>query len=63
MPIEPIKLSPEDRRILEELGPDIEALEKEIARAERAGLDVTILKSDLAKAKTLREGILREYAT
>jgi len=63
MPIEPIKLSPEDRRTLEELGPDIEALEKEIARAERAGLDVTILKSDLAKAKTLREGVLREYAT
>jgi len=63
MAIEPIKLSPEDRRTLEELGPDIEALEREIARAERAGLDVTTLRADLDKAKTLREGILREYAT
>jgi len=63
MAIEPIRLSPEDRRTLEELGPDIEVLEKEIARAERAGLDVTKLKDDLAKSKTLREGILREYST
>ena len=63
MAIEPIKLSPEDRRTLEELGPDMETLEAEVARAERAGLDVGTLKDDLAKAKTLREGILREYAT
>jgi len=63
MAIEPIKLTPEDQRTLEQLGPDIEALEREIARAERAGLDVTTVKSDLAKAKALREGVLREYAT
>jgi len=63
MAIEPIKLTTEDRRTLEQLGPDIEALERELARAERAGLDVTRLKDDLAKAKTLREGVLREYAT
>ena len=63
MPIEPIKLSPEDQRTLEELGPDIEALEAELAKAERAGLDVTTIKSDLAKAKSLLEGILREYAS
>jgi len=63
MAIEPIKLTAEDRRTLEQLGPDIEALEREIARAERAGLDVTTIKDDLAKAKALREGILREYAT
>jgi len=63
MAIEPIRLSPEDRRALEELGPDIEALEAEIDRAERAGLDVAKLREDLDKAKTLREGILREYGT
>ena len=63
MAIEPIKLTPEDQRTLEQLGPDIEALELEIAKAERAGLDVAKLKDDLDKAKTLREGILREYAT
>lgn len=63
MAIEPIKLTSEDQRTLEHLQPDIVALEAEIARAERAGLDVTKLKDDLAKAKTLLEGVLREYAT
>ena len=63
MAIEPIKLSPEDQRTLEVLKPDIEALEVELAKAERAGLDVTTIKSDLAKAKSLLEGILREYAS
>ena len=63
MAIEPIKLTAEDQRTLEQLGPDIEALEREIAKAERAGIDVATLKDDLAKAKTLREGILREYTT
>lgn len=61
MPIEPIKLSPEDQRILEEIRPDIETLEAEITKAERAGLDVTQQKSDLVKAKSLLEGVLREY--
>jgi len=63
MPIEPIKLTPEDQRTLKELGPDIEALEREIAKAERAGIDVAKLREDLEKARTLREGILREYTT
>lgn len=62
MAIERIKLTPDDRQKLEDLGPDIEALEAEINRAERAGIDVTQLKDDLAKAKTLREGVLREYS-
>lgn len=62
MALERIKLTPEDRRTLEELGPDIEVLEAEIARAERAGIDVTRLKDDLEKAKTLRDGVLREYS-
>ncbi len=63
MAIEPITLSPEDKLTLENLKPDIEALEKEVARAERAGLDVTTIKSDLEKSRSLLEGILREYAT
>jgi len=61
MAIEPIKLSPDDRRALENIGPDIAALEAELNKAERAGLDVTRLREDLAKAKALREGVLREY--
>jgi len=63
MAIEPIRLTPEDQRTLETLQPDIKALEVEIARAERAGLDVTRAKEDLAKAKSLLEGVLREYKT
>lgn len=63
MAIEPIKLTPEDQRTLEDLAPDIEALEKEIVKAGRAGLDVTKLTEDLAKAKALREGVLREYGS
>ena len=62
MAIEPITLSPEDKETLEKLRPDIEALEKEVARAERAGLDVTAVKKDLEKSRALLEGILREYA-
>ena len=63
MAIEPIKLTAEDQRTLEQLKPDIKVLEDEIARAERAGLDVTTTKADLVKAKALLEGVLREYAT
>jgi len=62
MAIDPIRLTTEDRQTLENLKPDIEALEAEIARAERAGIDVTKPKNDLVKAKALLEGILREYA-
>jgi hypothetical protein len=61
MAIQPIKLAPEDQRALEALGPDIAALESEIARAKRAGIDVTQLEADLKSTKSLREGILREY--
>jgi len=63
MAIEPIRLTPEDQRTLEQLKPDIAALEVEIARAERAGLDVTRAKEDLSKARDLLEGVLREYKT
>jgi len=44
------------------MGPDLDALAVEIDVAERAGLDVTKLREDLAKGKALREGILREYS-
>jgi hypothetical protein len=63
MAIDSIKLSPQDRRTLEGLKGDIEVLEKEIAKAERAGIDVSTQKDELAKAKSLREGILREYGS
>jgi len=61
MAIPEIRLTPADKKALEDLGADIVALEREIARAKRAGIDVTALEADLAKAKKLREGILKEY--
>lgn len=61
MPIEPVKLTFEDQKTLEALGADIEALEAELARAERAGIDVTDIRKKHEASKSLREGILREY--
>lgn len=61
MAVEPIYLTPEDQKALEDLAGDIAALDREIERATRAGLDVTELKDRHEKAKKLREGILREY--
>ena len=58
--IEEIFLSREDQETLERLAPAIEMLETNIAKCEKAGIDVTAAKEDLAKAKALREGILRE---
>lgn len=67
MAVPEIKLTPEDQRTLEALGADIAALEREVAKAERAGLGLMPdsplkkLKEDLATAKKLREGVLKEY--
>jgi len=61
MAIPEIKLSDEDRNTLLALEADIAALEREITKAERAGIDVTELRTKFDEAKKLREGILREY--
>lgn len=61
MPIPEIKLAPEDKKKLEDMSPDIVALQREVKKAETAGIDVKELKADLAKALKLREGILRVY--
>lgn len=61
MAIQPIKLTPEDKKRLEDLEPDLTALEEELIKAERAGLDISTVRSDFDKAKKLRDGILREY--
>lgn len=63
MPIEPIKLTFEDQKTLEALGVDIAALEDELARAERAGIDVKEIREKVEAGKKLREGLLREYGT
>ena len=61
MAIPEIKLSDEDRNTLLALSADIEAYEREIAKAERAGIDVVEMREKFEAAKKLREGILREY--
>ena len=61
MAIEEIKLSDEDKNTLLALEADIAAIEREITKAERAGIDVTELRGKFDEAKKLREGILREY--
>ena len=63
MSITPFKLSPEQEQALKDMGPDLTALEHEINKAARAGLDVTELAQKLAKTKALRKGLLREYGT
>ena len=63
MTIEPYKLTPEQEKTLKEMAPDLDALQKEINRAARAGIDVSELQAKLAKTKSLREGLLREYGS
>ena len=61
MAIKPFKLSNTDKENLLKIEPDITALQGELNRAERAGIDVTELKQKFDKMKQLRLGILREY--
>ena len=61
MAIERYKLTSEDKKVLEGLASDVNFLELEIERMERAGIDTKDMRDRLAKAKALREGLLREY--
>lgn len=61
MAIEPLKLTKEQQKVLEDLGTDVADLEREIARMERAGIDTKDLRERFEKARKLREGVLREY--
>lgn len=61
MVVVPLKLTSAQKKELIDLEADIRALDVEIKRAARAGLDVTELKASFDKATTLRTGILREY--
>ena len=63
MTITPFKLSPEREQALKDMAPDLTALQQEINKAARAGIDVTELAQKLAKTKSLREGLLREYGS
>lgn len=58
---EEIRLRPEDQETLIKLQPEFDRLTREIAKAKRAGIDVTDLEATFLSAKKLREGVLREY--
>lgn len=62
-PIEEVRLTKEDQETIEGLGVNIEALEREVVKAERAGIEVAAVRTDLDKMKKLRLGILTEYGT
>ncbi len=57
----PITLTPEALMDLKGMGPNLRTLEKEILKAERAGIDVKDLKVRLDQSKKLRQGLLKEY--
>uniref|UniRef100_A0A6M3JH36 Uncharacterized protein n=1 Tax=viral metagenome TaxID=1070528 RepID=A0A6M3JH36_9ZZZZ len=61
MPIEPFQLTKEMKKRLLDLEGDIKAVEFEIARAKRAGINVADLEERLKTAVALRDGILKEY--
>lgn len=58
---EDIKLTAVQRQILTDMQVDIEWLESQIFKAEKANLDVEDLKDKLTDLQKTREGLLREY--
>jgi hypothetical protein len=53
--------TPAELQTLKDLDKSIADLKKELARAKRAGIDVTELDAQLEGADKLRKGILAEY--
>lgn len=58
---QPIKLTPADKKMLEDLEGDIDWMAKEIEKAKACKLDVTQLEADFKKAVEQRNLILRTY--
>lgn len=56
-----IKLTAVQQQSLRDMESDIEWLEREIFRAENAGIDVSKLKESLVELQKVREGLQREY--
>lgn len=61
MPLEPFRLTPQQKKMLLDMEADIKVLKMEIERAKRVGIDVADLEADYIKATKLRENILKEY--
>lgn len=58
---EPIRLDPKTVKELEDMSLNITLLKSEIAKAKRAGLDMSEMEEKLNQTIRLREGLLREY--
>lgn len=58
----PIGPTPSELQTLRDLEKDIAALKEDLARAKRAGIDVSELEAQLANADALRKGLIKEYS-
>lgn len=56
-------LSPEQIQSLQKMKASFPEQEAELARQERAGINVTVARDMLNQQKKLVEGLLREYST
>jgi len=56
-----LKLSDEQKAMLENLDKDFEFLENEINRAKQVGLDTTELEQQITFLKELRDKLLKHY--
>ena len=59
--LKPIALTPEMTKSLEEMGPNLATLDREIKKAERIGLDVKDMKEKFIELTKMRQGLLKEY--
>lgn len=53
--------TPAELQTLKDLDAQIKSLKEDLARAKRAGIDVSEMEAQLENADKLRRGILKEY--
>lgn len=63
MAISSFKLSPEKTTKLKDLQVDIDALATQLEKLEKVGINTSKLKAQIAAAKTLKDNLLREFAS
>ena len=60
-PLPDLRLTPEDKAIIEAMDAHLAAAERELKKAEECEFDVAQLRADYEKLKRQREKILRVY--
>ncbi len=58
---QPIKLESDKIKLLEDMALTVSLLKTEVAKAKRAGIDVSEIEEKLNTTARLREGLLKEY--